>query len=103
MNVNPVRLEHILITGGAGYLATKLIAQLQDTNCRITRLDRPGARFTPLTGKAQVLDIEGDIGQDELRFMLGGKYFDDIVHDDWYEFIGQRVTIQIRREDAEGN
>jgi len=50
-----------------------------------------------------VLDIEGDVGQDELRFMIGGKYFDDIVHDDWYEFIGQRVTIQIRREDAEGN
>ncbi len=53
--------KHILITGGAGYLATNLIAQLQDVDCRITRLDRPGARFVPLTGKAQVRDIEGDI------------------------------------------
>jgi len=53
--------RHILITGSAGYLATNLIAQLQDTDCRITRLGRPGARFTPLTGKAQVVDIEGDI------------------------------------------
>jgi len=53
--------KHLLITGGAGYLAMNLIAQLQDTNCRITRLDRPGASFPPLTGKAQVRDIEGDI------------------------------------------
>ena len=53
--------RHILITGGAGYLAAKLIEQLQPINCRITRLDRPDAKFTPLTGKAQVRDTEGDI------------------------------------------
>ena len=53
--------KRILITGGAGYIATNLIHLLRSTDCHITRLDRPGARFTPLTGKAQVRDIEGDI------------------------------------------
>ena len=53
--------KHVLVTGGAGYLATNLIAQLRDTECRVTRLDRPGAIFTPVTGKVQVRDIEGDI------------------------------------------
>lgn len=51
----------ILVTGSAGYLATSLIAQLQDADCCIIRLDRPGARFMPIKGKARVQDIEGDI------------------------------------------
>ena len=51
----------ILITGGAGYLATSLLAQLRSIDCRVIRLDRPGGKFTPTTGKAQVQDIEGDI------------------------------------------
>jgi UDP-glucose 4-epimerase len=53
--------KRILITGGAGYLAASLVAQLQDIDCRLIRLDRPGSKFTPTSGKAQVLDIEGDI------------------------------------------
>jgi nucleoside-diphosphate-sugar epimerase len=53
--------QRVLITGGAGYLATNLIGQLQDTECRITRLDRPGVKFMPFRGKSQVRDIVGDI------------------------------------------
>jgi nucleoside-diphosphate-sugar epimerase len=61
---NPIHIfkgRNFLVTGGAGYLATNLIAQLQDTECRITRLDRPGVKFIPVRGKAQVRDVEGDI------------------------------------------
>lgn len=51
----------ILITGGAGNLAFNLVRQLQDVDCSIIRLDRPGAIFPPLNSKAQVRDVEGDI------------------------------------------
>jgi UDP-glucose 4-epimerase len=61
MNVNPIRTGHILITGAAGYLATNLVAQLQNTDCRITRLDRLGAKFSRLTSIAGLQDMEGDI------------------------------------------
>jgi UDP-glucose 4-epimerase len=53
--------NHILITGGAGYLATNLIARLQGLGCEITRLDRPDAIFMPVNGNAQIRNIEGDI------------------------------------------
>jgi len=53
--------KNILITGGAGYLATNLIAQLSEIDCHIIRVDRPGAQFAPLAGKTTFCDIEADI------------------------------------------
>lgn len=53
--------KNILITGGAGYLATNLIAQLCETDCHIIRVDRPGVQFVPLVGKITFHDIEVDI------------------------------------------
>lgn len=53
--------KNILITGGAGYLATNLITQLSETECHIIRVDRPGAKFAPLAGKTTFQDIEADI------------------------------------------
>ena len=53
--------KRILITGAAGYLATNLILQLREIDCHIIRVDLPGAMFTPVTGKACVDDIEGNI------------------------------------------
>ena len=50
-----------LITGGAGYLATNVIGQLQNANCCVTRLDRPGANFESIDGVVQVEDLSGDI------------------------------------------
>jgi nucleoside-diphosphate-sugar epimerase len=52
--------KHILITGGAGYLATNLVALLGDTDCRITRLDREGAKFPPVKAR-QIVDATADI------------------------------------------
>lgn len=54
--------KRILITGGAGYLASNVIKLLKDTNCHITRLDRAGTVFIPQSdGLAQVDDLIGDI------------------------------------------
>jgi nucleoside-diphosphate-sugar epimerase len=61
MVVEIFRGKKILVVGGAGYLATNLMQLLQDTDCHIVRLDRPGAKFSQITGKAQFQDIEGDI------------------------------------------
>jgi UDP-glucose 4-epimerase len=53
--------KKILITGGAGYLATNLIAQLREIDCHIIRVDRPGVQLVPLVGKFTFHDIEADI------------------------------------------
>jgi nucleoside-diphosphate-sugar epimerase len=61
VNFNSFYNKNILITGGAGYLATNLIAQLCKTDCHIIRVDRPGVHFVPLVGKITFRDIEADI------------------------------------------
>ncbi len=53
--------KRILITGGAGYLASGLISMLKDLSCRIIRLDYPGAVFLPVHGEARVEDVKGDL------------------------------------------
>lgn len=53
--------KRILITGGAGYLATNLVGLLQDVDCHIVRLVRPGAVFAPVTGAAQIEQATGDV------------------------------------------
>lgn len=53
--------KRILITGGAGYLASSVIKLLQDREYQIIRFDRPGTKFMPLSGRQQLQDIEGDI------------------------------------------
>lgn len=53
--------KRILITGGAGYLATNLVGLLQDVDCHIVRLVRPGAIFTPVTGTAHIKEVIGDV------------------------------------------
>ena len=53
--------KRILITGGAGYLATALVRVLEHLNCYITRLDKPGAIFPPITSVAPVEDLTGDV------------------------------------------
>ncbi|MBI2822486.1 MAG: NAD-dependent epimerase/dehydratase family protein [Acidobacteria bacterium] len=55
--------KRILITGGAGYLATSLVRLLQPAGCRIVRLGRPGASFPPVEGTSEIEDRTGDIRQ----------------------------------------
>ena len=49
------------MTGGAGYLATNVIRLLQDIDCHIIRLDKPGVSFTPPAGVARFEDVGVDI------------------------------------------
>ncbi len=51
----------ILVTGGAGYIATNLLHALKGVRCRIFRLDRPGTVFEPVEGEAEVTDLEADV------------------------------------------
>lgn len=53
--------KRILITGGAGYLATNLVKLLKDIDCYIMRLDRSGAAFTEIDGAVQTKDVMGDV------------------------------------------
>ncbi|MDY6861824.1 MAG: NAD-dependent epimerase/dehydratase family protein [Thermodesulfobacteriota bacterium] len=52
--------KRILVTGSSGYLATNLIHSLKEVNCTIIRLSR-NCNLLPVVGKANVLDITGDI------------------------------------------
>jgi UDP-glucose 4-epimerase len=61
MCINELAGKTILITGGAGYLATNLMCLLENSDCRIIRLDRVGACFAPTTGIARVENISTDI------------------------------------------
>lgn len=51
----------IVITGGAGYLATNLIHALKEIDCRIIRIDLPGTQFEPVAGPVRVSNLCGDI------------------------------------------
>lgn len=53
--------KNILITGGAGYLATNLITQLRETDCRVVRVDRPGVQWIPVAGRFILRDVEADL------------------------------------------
>lgn len=57
----PYTGKRILITGGAGYLAAGLIRALQEVDCDIIRLVRPGRQARPGIGRARVHDREGDV------------------------------------------
>ncbi|MBI4456226.1 MAG: NAD-dependent epimerase/dehydratase family protein [Acidobacteria bacterium] len=51
----------VLITGGAGYLATNLVNSIRCEDCRIIRLGRPGREFPLAKGAARIDDVTGDI------------------------------------------
>jgi UDP-glucose 4-epimerase len=59
--VNHFKGKNILITGGAGYLASAIVKLLQDTDCFVVRLDRPSASFPPVAGRAKVHNIIGNV------------------------------------------
>jgi nucleoside-diphosphate-sugar epimerase len=53
--------KRILITGGAGFLATNLINLLKNVDCHIVRLDQPGTLCLPVNGIAKIEDVTGDV------------------------------------------
>jgi nucleoside-diphosphate-sugar epimerase len=51
----------VLITGGAGYVAAGIVGLLRELDCRILRLMRPGRQAVPVSGKARLQDVTGDV------------------------------------------
>lgn len=67
--------KKILITGGAGYLASNLVSLLSQTECRIIRMDRPGAGWEKVCAAAQVTDVTCDIRDPSVWDVLAGIDF----------------------------
>ncbi len=63
--VNRYAGKTILITGGAGYLATCITTFLKGVPCRIVRLDMQNAIFPPMKGRAVIEDWIGDVRERE--------------------------------------
>ncbi|MFH1654804.1 MAG: NAD-dependent epimerase/dehydratase family protein [Pseudomonadota bacterium] len=59
--MNFFKNKRILITGGAGYLATNVISSLRNLDCYIIRLDKPGISFQQVAGVAQIEDVCANI------------------------------------------
>lgn len=53
--------KRILVTGGAGYIATSLISLLKDIDCHILRLHRSDTPATQFAGKATIKDFIEDV------------------------------------------
>lgn len=53
--------KKILITGGAGYLASALVKLLKDVDCHIIRLARHESQLLPVVGGAHIEDIIADV------------------------------------------
>lgn len=69
----------ILVTGGAGYLATNLISSLRHIDCHIVRLVRPGTTCAPVCGAAQVTTVTGDV-RDRLTWESSPAQVDLVLH-----------------------
>ena len=59
--LHPFRNKTLLITGGAGYLATGLVSLLKDVDCRIIRLHRQHSNPNQRTAIAKIHDLKGDV------------------------------------------
>lgn len=59
--LNAYQGKRILVTGGAGYLGTNLVRALVPIPCTVIRLDRAGATFAFIKGRADVQDVIGDV------------------------------------------
>jgi len=57
----PLQGKTILISGGAGYLASALVELLKNIDCHIIRMQRQGSRPAPVTGTARISDLAGDV------------------------------------------
>jgi UDP-glucose 4-epimerase len=74
-----LRGRRILITGGAGYLATTIVSVLTDVKCTVVRLDRAEGKFPGVEGEAETVDITADIREGNTwNDVLGGV--DIVLH-----------------------
>lgn len=56
--------QRVLLTGGTGFLAANLVAQLSDEECQLARITRAGTPVPlPVAGRARCEHLAGDIAQ----------------------------------------
>jgi nucleoside-diphosphate-sugar epimerase len=58
--------KNILITGGGGYVASRIVGFLQNVDCSVVRFDQPGVHFSPVSGRAEVHDVVGDVREQSI-------------------------------------
>jgi len=56
----------ILITGGGGYVAHNILRRLAEIDCRIVRFGRSVEKLTPVSGRAQIESVAGDVRDREV-------------------------------------
>lgn len=61
LTYNYYQKKKILVTGGAGYLASALVTLLSDINCQIVRLDQKQPLNIPRDKAANIIDLFGDV------------------------------------------
>lgn len=59
--MNFFKNKKIVVTGGAGYLASNIILLLKDVDCHVVRLGRNGANFAPISGVVKIQDVYADV------------------------------------------
>ncbi len=64
--------KSIIITGGAGYLASNLVSLMSQSDCRIIRMDRSDACWENVSGTAQVIDVSCDVCDPSVWDVLEG-------------------------------
>jgi UDP-glucose 4-epimerase len=62
----------IIITGGAGYLASNLVSLLSQSDCRIIRMDRHDVCWEKVSGMAEVTDVSCDVCDPSVWDVLEG-------------------------------
>lgn len=88
--------RRMLITGGAGYLASGLISLLKDVDCHITRLGRAEEKFGSVAGRARIESVVGDVRERAVweRALEGA----DIV----FHFAAQ-TSVYVANQDAQAD
>jgi UDP-glucose 4-epimerase len=71
--------KNLLITGGAGFLASGLVELLKNIDCRITRIHRKDSPPVSIAGEAQIRDVTADV-RDPSTWERDLAEFDYIFH-----------------------
>ncbi len=64
--MNFFKNKKIVVTGGAGYLASNIVSLLKDVDCQVVRLGRNGANFAPTSGVVKIQDVYADVRDDSI-------------------------------------